>query len=85
MCIDRLDSYECVCTAGWNGTNCDEGKREMIVIKYYICNGYILCLISIFFQTLGNGLFHLKTTPPVEEGNSVTIPVEQTVKFSRKI
>ena len=31
------------------------------------------------------GLFHLKTTPPMEEGNSVTIPVEQTVKSSRKI
>ena len=37
----------------------------------------VVCVV--FFNPPSIRLFHLKTTPPMEEGNSVTIPVEQTV------
>ena len=35
-CIDGINSYECSCSEGWNGTNCESGDRlSTIYLKEY--------------------------------------------------
>ena len=28
-CTDRVNGYECTCDPGWEGTNCEKGKKLM--------------------------------------------------------
>jgi hypothetical protein len=51
-CRDLVNGYECICVQGYDGTDCDIGKSNELLLDICICIDYgsIRCKTNWFFE-----------------------------------